>query len=230
MSTQASNSAPAGALTTSRAHTDRLIRARGSAHANDLARTLNRALDLARALDGDHASDLVNYLASALDRTDNLRRALVNASDLANALDLARDLARDLDSNLADVYSRASDFGADLDSSLASALIVANTHASDLAAGLDSDQALDRDSGREHLEREVRRVAPPAARLLTTVARLLPATDRARYDEEFKSELWDLAQTGAGRLRQVAYALRQLRCARLMVSALRSPRRRGAAP
>lgn len=98
----------------------------------------------------------------------------------------------------------------------------ANTRIRGVLAGRVGNPANERD--RSHLEGEVKRVAPPAVRLLSAVARLLPAAYRARYEEEFRAELWDLAQAGAGRLWQVAYALRQLRCARLTVSALRSPR------
>ena len=75
-----------------------------------------------------------------------------------------------------------------------------------------------------------RRVAPSATRLLTVAARLLPPAERARYAEEYRSELWELAQAGNGRIRQLRYALRQLRSAPSMSFALRSPRRRSAAP
>jgi hypothetical protein len=73
-------------------------------------------------------------------------------------------------------------------------------------------------------------VTPSAARLLARPARLLPAADRARYAEEYCSELTELAQAGAGRLGQLGYALRQLYSAPRTGRALRSPRRRGAAP
>jgi hypothetical protein len=72
-------------------------------------------------------------------------------------------------------------------------------------------------------------VVPSAAGLLTAAARLLPAGDRARYGEEYRSELWDLARSGAGRVRQLGYALRQLRRAFPAGVALRSARRRSAA-
>jgi len=72
-------------------------------------------------------------------------------------------------------------------------------------------------------------VLPSAAGLLAAAARLLPAADRARYGEEYRSELWDLARSGAGRLRQLGYALRQLRRALPAAVALRSPRRGSAA-
>jgi hypothetical protein len=66
--------------------------------------------------------------------------------------------------------------------------------------------------------------------VLAAAVRLLPAADRARYGEEYRSELWELAQSGYGRMRQLRYALRQLRSALPMSFALRAPRRRGAAP
>jgi len=69
-----------------------------------------------------------------------------------------------------------------------------------------------------------------AAGLLVVAARVLPAAHRARYAEEYRSELWDLAQSGVGRLRQLQYALRQLCSAFPVGFTLRSPRRKSAAP
>jgi len=202
----------------------------------DLVRDLDRALahsfDLDCAIDHNRASrrarHLVNDLGRILDRASilDLGRAFDRASnrafDRASALD--RDLALVSGMNRS-AFGRASSSAFDL------------VHVLDHASELNSELARMLDSTRRpavldrgHLEREVRRVAPSAARLLAVVARLLPASDRARYDEEFRSELQDLAQAGAGRFRQVAYALRQLRYARLTVAALRSPRRRGVTP
>lgn len=75
-----------------------------------------------------------------------------------------------------------------------------------------------------------RRPGRPVRGLVSAAAFLVPATDRTRYAQEYRSELWDLAQAGAGSLRQLLYALRQLRRAIPMGLALRSPRRRSAAP
>lgn len=69
-----------------------------------------------------------------------------------------------------------------------------------------------------------------ASGLVGTAAFLLPAADRARYAEEYRSELWDLAKSGAGQLRQLRYALRQFLNALPMRFTLRSLRRRSAAP
>jgi len=93
-----------------------------------------------------------------------------------------------------------------------------------MRAGLLADIAADRE------RRATRRVMPSTVRLLTAASRLLPAADRARYAEEFLSELWDLAQSGDGRRQQLRYTLRQFRGILSMSFALRSPRRRGAVP
>jgi hypothetical protein len=52
---------------------------------------------------------------------------------------------------------------------------------------------------------------PSAARLLAAAARVLPAADREPYAQEYRSELWELAQAGDGRVGQLCYALRQVR-------------------
>lgn len=79
-------------------------------------------------------------------------------------------------------------------------------------------------------QRRARRVPSSAAGLLATAARLLPAADADRYAEEYLSELWELAESGAGRLRQLLYAVRQLLRALPMRFMLRSPRRRSTTP
>ena len=61
-------------------------------------------------------------------------------------------------------------------------------------------------------------------------ARLLPAADRAGYAEEFRCELWELAQAGAGRWGQLAYAGRQAGSALRLRAAVRAPARRRAVP
>ena len=94
----------------------------------------------------------------------------------------------------------------------------------------DLARAFPRDRANGRGQPEARWVAPSAASLLTTAARLLPAAHRGRYAEEYRSELWDLAQAGAGRMRQLRYAFCQLRSALPMSVTLRSPRRRSSAP
>ena len=78
--------------------------------------------------------------------------------------------------------------------------------------------------------RPTTRPAWPARGLAGAAAFLLPGTGRDRYAEEFRSELWDLAQSGAGRLQQLRYGFRQLCSALPMRLALRSPQRKNAAP
>ena len=46
--------------------------------------------------------------------------------------------------------------------------------------------------------------------MLAAAAHLLPAGDRARYAEEFRSELAEIARVKARRLPQLAYAARQV--------------------
>jgi hypothetical protein len=75
-----------------------------------------------------------------------------------------------------------------------------------------------------------RQLRSPAAGLARAAVVLLPSSDRDRYADEYRSELWDLAQSGAGYPQQVLYALRQLLRAVPMRIVLRSPRRRSAAP
>jgi hypothetical protein len=70
---------------------------------------------------------------------------------------------------------------------------------------------------------------PLLAAWLLAAARLLPAADRARYAEEYRSELWHLARSGAGPFRQLRYTLRQLLRILPTGFALRSARRTSAA-
>jgi hypothetical protein len=78
-------------------------------------------------------------------------------------------------------------------------------------------------------QRSIRQVPALAAWLLAAV-RLLPAADRARFAEEYRSELWDLTRPGAGRLRLLGYVMRQLLRILPLCVVLRSPRHRSAAP
>ncbi len=188
-----------------------------SARARNLARDLNRARDrsdaLAAAFDWDFAS------------TPNLALAL--ARDIASVLDLARDLAPDLARDLA----RDLDLARDIASALTPVLDLA-PHI-DLARDITRARDLARDLARDASVRgkpAAVRVAPAAGRLLAAAARLLPAADRARYGEEYRAELWELAHAGAGRRGQLAYAARQVVSALHLQAELRSPRQRKAAP
>ena len=79
-------------------------------------------------------------------------------------------------------------------------------------------------------ERRTRRVALSAGRLLTAAKWLLPATGRARYCEEYRCELWEIASNGGDRRHQLLYAIRQLTRAVQMRREVLSPRRRNASP
>ena len=69
-----------------------------------------------------------------------------------------------------------------------------------------------------------------ARRLLMVASRILPPADRARYGEEFRSELADITRAGGGRRIQLAYAVRQVMHAGHTRTVLRAPRRRSAVP
>jgi hypothetical protein len=73
------------------------------------------------------------------------------------------------------------------------------------------------------MQRSIRQVPALAAWLLAAV-RLLPAADRTRYAEEYRSELWDLTRPGAGRLRLLGYVMRQLLRILPLCCVLRAPR------
>lgn len=199
--------------------------------ARDRARTLDRALALARAR--AFARDLARdrTLAYDLARTlaCDLARALGRTRDLARARALAHDLAHDLDRLRA--LGRARDFARALgcDRALARTLSRALAHDldRDCARAFAHDPDLDRlrqalyrinafiDQG-EQLDASAKAKAEPAPvarsaeRLVDVVMRLLPAQHRSRYTEEFKAELYDLAQAKATATVQVVYALQQL--------------------
>jgi len=193
----------------------RLTRYRARARARDLANALANYCELASAI--DRARALANGLASDRDRANAL------AYDLANARALANDFARlgvsdtNTASELASYYAsyRASY------RALARALAIASYAAS--ALGIDSAPVAQGQRG-------AGRVAPLAGRLLDAAAHLLPAGDRARYAEEFRSELAEIARVTGRRRPQLAYAARQVASAWRLRADLRAPRARKAAP
>ena len=69
-----------------------------------------------------------------------------------------------------------------------------------------------------------------AGRLTRTVLRVLPPADRPRYDEEFRSEVYELAAAGASRWAQLAYAVRLLDRAWVLRAELREVAVRRARP
>lgn len=63
------------------------------------------------------------------------------------------------------------------------------------------------------------------SRLTAWAARILPIVDRPEYAELFRSELYDLAQSGSGRWAQLAYAIRVLIRAPMLRRELHAPAR-----
>ncbi len=137
------------------------------------------------------------------------------------AVDLARDLVEiltlDLDHDPVIALDR------DLDFARAPARALA------LALALAHDLSLARTAG-DRGQHGPGRVAPSAERLLDAAARLLPAADRARYAEEYRSELREIAHSGRSRRRQLRYASRQLASSVPLHAELLTPRRRKASP
>jgi hypothetical protein len=184
-------------------------------------RDRNRSLDFVLALDRVFDRVRVSDRARARVRARDLDRALYRDLGLdrgllrTRALDLDVVLTRDL--VLAGDLTRALGDAGDL----TRALILTG----DLIYYLERISAV-RAGGRGA---EVR-VARAAGRLATAAARMLPGRDRARYAEEFRSELWEIARASGGRRTQLAYAARQVLAARRLRAGLRVPRRRGAVP
>ena len=194
-----------------------------------LDRDLDRVLAHARARDRDLANELARNFSRARDLARELDRSPTD--DLGFVRDLARDLIRDFDRDrvLARELAHILDYSlkAGRDRYLARDRNLIRSVARDFARA--RDRAIDLDRALAD-NRGVRRVAPSAAGLLAAVARLLPAADRSRYADEYLSELYDIAQSGAGRLQQLRYAFRQLQNVVPMSFVLRSPRRRSAVP
>lgn len=176
---------------------------------------LDRAVETFSYLHG--VDDFLRDLARARIAARHIARTSIHARAWSNAVDLA--------CALSDASARASALSgaSDLALILARACAGANGLVDDLGGNLT----------RVADARKQRRTSLPArsaAGLVSAAARLLPAADRARYGDEYQSELWDLAQFGASRLQQLKYALRQLLRAFSMGRTLRSPRRRSAVP
>jgi len=198
--------------------------------AQDLSSQIHGMLRLAhrraRTLDGELASEI----ASAADTASNLVYFL--SSSLFAAEPRAGESADYLDV----LIQRLSDFRI-----RASNLVGSLTEGSQLTIVLEGAVQAARAQNIEHIlakhsvplgktsgHTPAHRIAPAASRLAAATARLLPASDRERFHEEFRSELWDLAAAGMAPRRQIAHALSQLRCAVPLRFAVLSPRRRRA--
>lgn len=73
-----------------------------------------------------------------------------------------------------------------------------------------------------------RGVTWPAGSAATIATWFLPHSKRARYAEEFREELWTLAEEGASRWRQMVHAARLVWRTPGLYLALRPPQRRKA--
>jgi len=162
----------------------------------------------------DHYFLLVGAVVDAIDR------AGTRASNLAGDLDRARVQASTRTSDLTRPRQ------------LAGGLTRASASTSELARQLRDLRArvelVHQGSAVQGTSRA--RVAAPASRLAGLAVWLLPADGRARYSEEFACELWEMANHGAGRRAQLAFAIQLLSHAAPLRMAVLSPRRKGAAP
>jgi len=178
------------------------------------------------------ARDFADDLQPGAGRTFNPEWDLAYARDLARDLTrhrskitwrargLARDLARDLAKDLADIEALRRDVSKLGPSHGRSAATVARELVSEL----------NRTSASRQGGAAGQQVAPSASRLLAFAAKGLPAADRARYAEEYRSELWEIACADGRRRTQLTYATRQVLAVPWLRAGLRTPRRRGATP
>jgi hypothetical protein len=193
----------------------------GRAHAVVGALPFTSAADLPQDLTHDLASVITHARAGARDAASVIGRTLDSAlaHDFADIGMSAPDLARARD-GLAALASAAHDA-----KSLADCLYRAATAAAALARAADS--ATIPDAGEKA---GVGRVTRPAARLLATATWLLPAAARARYADEYRAELLEIAHGGQSRRAQLGYAYRQAKSSLRVRAALMAPRRQGIVP
>ena len=171
-------------------------------------RDLIRARDLARDLARECPLDIFQATAWILESSST-------GVALNRAQDWAHRSVRILEGDRATgAHERARELGYDLERAYTCAVSVASL--------------LDGVRLRNLRQRKAKCVFTPVTFALAIALRLLPNIDRARYAEEYLAEVRELAQSGAGRRRQVRYALSQLRSVPQMWFVLRSLRRWGA--
>jgi hypothetical protein len=182
----------------------------------EAAHTLGSAL----GLNGDHVLDDARGWASALGNSLKLARAATDACEFASARGGAATHARELASAL----GRAATYAREL----ASARDRARGHAVDRIRDLDRDfpRDLARDLARyrglagslavyltfhsvtpEVKQRVARSANSMPGRVMALAVRMLPASERVRYREEFRSELLDPEFLTLPRRKQLRYAL-----------------------
>lgn len=214
--------------------THALTRARGVSF--EIARHLYAARDLVAALTGTrvlerkYARDLQSGAIHALACLEDA----IRARDLDGSLQATDALARALDATLRANEARilyldaVGARGRELMSYLQTAL--------DHTLGLPSvlARSFAHREAEDHLEAQAepaaKRTTRPASSLVATATHLLPAATRARYREEFQSELWEIANGGGSRREQLLYACRQLLRVMLVRAAVLTPLKRKASP
>lgn len=193
-------------------------------HAHDLVRDLGNAHNRSLAFDGTHSRR----------RRLNSGRARDLARELSNAVEIALDLDRVLDTDLD--RARARDLASELDVALN--IAIESDNLSDYTPVLDGfclearrivvllKQARDPKADHRRLPGQHRALGI-ADRLLASAAHMLPASDHARYLEEFRSELAEVAAQSGSRRHQLVYAMRQTWSIWKLRTELRAPHRRG---
>lgn len=190
-----------------------LVRERGKAHNHGIA--FNGTHSRRRRLNGGRARDLARELSNAVEIALDLSRVLDSDLDRARACDLASELDNAL--NIVIESDKLSDYSSALDGFCLEARSIAAL----LKEVLDPE-ADHRSSPGQH------RALGIADRLLAGAARMLPARDHARYLEEFRSELAEVAVQSGSRRHQLVYAMRQTWAIWKLRAELRAPHRRGA--
>ena len=223
-----------------------LARAHAYTHTSDLAADLDFARTRIRNADPDFARASARGLTRGLTRavtaalplalfqvvavTRGFATGLADARTSKRGLADLRGFARCLVHGVADALNRAPGRSGTGELTSLLAVAYASTDALVRLAFTSGSALWSRDGAKDREQAGAGPVTPSASRLVGAAARLLPAPDRARYAEEYRSELWETAQAGAGRWRQLQYAVRQLTHALLLHSALRVPRRKSTAP
>ncbi len=197
--------------------------------ANDFQTALHSNMALARACGVGEKADELLGLAARL--ADHAADAHARASELVRALARAPaemgPYANALDDEMFALFAVGAEFHNALPAVRPCPLARALGHrlTRDLWRALRRAHSLYQD-----LELLYLGIRPSAGRISSVAARLLPESDRARYREEYLSELWDVAHAGGDVWQQSRYALRQVARARRMREALRRPRQNGLSP
>jgi hypothetical protein len=177
--------------------------------AGDLARRLTEqlttALNLAQAVDNYHDHDdhyHESAVTSALDCARTIDCALAQAVDLDVDVDLTFAFAKTLDRTHTLVMHLDSALAADADGDLDSTV-------TEVVSALEALSRVAPAPTKAHGETQVKTVRL-AGRLVQFATRALPPQHRARYRDEYRSELFELAAAGTSGRGQLIYALRLL--------------------